>query len=130
MQVSSLVFSRCQAAVRAWIEDLVADWDFKQVVPSHFDAPVPCNGQELVAAFQRSTDVYSVTDAQRAEAGEIDDGQGEPEAPQGLLQQLLALRRAGSKPGENVLDPTDLKALENLNWFLEVTRSVDKRPGR
>lgn len=121
-----MVFSRCQATVREWIEDMCASWDFKHIVPAHFDAPVPCNGKELVAAFQRSTDVYSVTDAAARGA---DVPAGPPEA-KGLLRRLLELRLAGSKPGESVLDRRDLKALENINWFLEVTRSIDRRPGK
>lgn len=44
-----------------------------------------------------------------------------------LLQRLLALRRSGSRPGENVVDASDLKALDNINWFLEATGAIKKR---
>lgn len=121
MQVSSLVFSRCGEAVREWVEDMAESWAFKQIVPSHFDAPVPCTGRELIAAYQRSSDVYA--DGDDADSARTADGGGG-----GLLQKLLALRMAGSRPGENVLDAADLKALEFLNRLLEKIGAVNKRP--
>jgi hypothetical protein len=130
VQVSSLVYSRCQAAVREWLADMVESWDFKQVVPSHFDAPVPCNGRELIAAFQRSTDVYNAAHGEgRRGTNTTEDGQQQKFEGLGFLQQLLELRKAGSRPGENVLDPADLKALENVNGFLEGIRAVARRSG-
>ena len=140
-QVSSLVYSRCSGAVRAWLDDMIADWDFRQLVPSHFDAPVPCTGRELIAAFQRSSDVYSAAtggsgrtmpEVEREGAagpGRNDENGGRGSGGGGFLRRLLELRKAGSKPGEDVLDPADLKALENINWFLETLRAVDRRPG-
>jgi hypothetical protein len=112
--------------VREWLADISDSWDFKQVVPSHFDAPVPCSGRELIAAFQRSTDVYSEADKERT-GGSKSGVQGFKMDELGFLQQLMELRKAGSKPGENVLDPADLKALENVNWFLEAVRAVKRR---
>lgn len=122
LQVSSLVFSRCGDAVKDWIEDMAGSWAFKQIVPSHFDALVPCTGRELIAAYQRSSDVYG-NDAAAAEPAAA-DGAGAG----GFLQQLLALRLAGGRPGETVLNAADLKALEWLNRNLESIGAVKKRP--
>ena len=116
MQVSELVYKRVPAAVRLWIEEIAADWSFNKIVPSHFDAPIICTPKDLIAAYQRSTSVYDGVSRE------------EKEEPVGLLQQLLALRNTGSKPGVNVLNPNDLKALDNINWFLEALNVIDKAP--
>lgn len=116
------MFSRCGDAVREWIEDMEESWAFRQIVPCHFDAPVPCTGRELIAAYQRSSDVYA---DDVSAAGAPGDGGA---TGGGFLQQLLALRLAGGRPGETVLDAADLKALETLNRVLENIGAVKKRP--
>lgn len=72
------MYSRCGKYVRKWIEGMAADWDFKQIVPAHFAAPISCTGKELIAAFQRSTDVYEpeVSDKGATERGSGDTAGG------------------------------------------------------
>ena len=72
------MYSRCGEYVRKWIEAMAEDWDFKQIVPAHFAAPIPCTGRELVAAFQRSTDVYEPFVPQGDAAGDSEVGKGAP----------------------------------------------------
>ena len=89
LQVGSLVFSRCGEAVREWIEDMAESWAFKQIVPCHFDAPVPCTGRELIAAYQRSSDVYADDTTAGGTAASATDGSA---GGGGFLQQLAQLR--------------------------------------
>ena len=30
-----------------WIEDIASNWDFRQIIPAHFAAPVPATPQDL-----------------------------------------------------------------------------------
>ena len=34
-----------------WVEDICGDWDFRQVVPCHFEAPVKAGPAEFRRAF-------------------------------------------------------------------------------
>lgn len=44
-----LVFPRCRPALLAWIRRLAALEGVRQVIPAHYEAPVPCDGAGLEA---------------------------------------------------------------------------------
>ncbi|WP_094559512.1 DUF4336 domain-containing protein [Synechococcus sp. 8F6] len=44
-----LVFPRCQAALLGWIRALAAHPELRWLVPAHYDAPVPCSPERLMA---------------------------------------------------------------------------------
>lgn len=48
--LQTLIFNRGPQAVRAWA-DRIAQWDFTQVIPCHFSAPVQATPSEFRAAF-------------------------------------------------------------------------------
>jgi hypothetical protein len=42
-----LVFPRTQAAIVAWLRQLAGIEDLRWVVPAHYEAPLPCSGEQL-----------------------------------------------------------------------------------
>jgi hypothetical protein len=63
-----LILNRAPTQTIAWV-DRVAQWDFSQIIPCHFDAPITATPQEFRAAFnflERSSspdDLLSTADA-------------------------------------------------------------------
>ncbi|MGB3296987.1 MAG: DUF4336 domain-containing protein [Phormidesmis sp.] len=49
--LQTLIFNRDPKAVLAWV-DRIAQWDFDQVIPCHFKAPVKATPQEFYRAFE------------------------------------------------------------------------------
>lgn len=48
--IIQIILSRAPEAAQTWV-NTVAAWDFKQVVPAHFDAPLAMSSREFVATF-------------------------------------------------------------------------------
>ena len=48
--LQTLILNRAPVATLAWV-DRVVSWNFKQIIPCHFDAPVATNPQEFARAF-------------------------------------------------------------------------------
>jgi Domain of unknown function (DUF4336) len=66
--LQTLILNRAPTQTIAWV-DRVAQWDFSQIIPCHFDAPITATPQEFRAAFnflERSSstdDLLSTADA-------------------------------------------------------------------
>ena len=43
----ALVFSKIPGPSRRWINSMTRDWDIRSVIPCHFAAPVPANGDDI-----------------------------------------------------------------------------------
>ncbi|MEL7406786.1 MAG: DUF4336 domain-containing protein [Cyanobacteria bacterium J06558_2] len=48
--LQTLILNRAPQKTLQWVEQ-VAQWDFKQIIPCHFTAPISTNGQEFRQAF-------------------------------------------------------------------------------
>lgn len=49
--IIQIIFSRAPQAALKWVEK-VSSWDFKRVVPAHFDAPIPMDSKEFGETFK------------------------------------------------------------------------------
>ena len=49
--LKTLVFSTEPELSREWIDDICASWNFRQIVPAHFSAPIPAGPKDLKKAF-------------------------------------------------------------------------------
>lgn len=49
--VEVLVYSKVKAAVREWVDDICSSWDFRQIIPCHFSAPIRAGPAEFRRAF-------------------------------------------------------------------------------
>merc|ERR1712087_666427 len=49
--VRTLIYSQNPARVQTWV-DTVAQWDFEQIIPAHFEAPIQATPKDFVAAFR------------------------------------------------------------------------------
>lgn len=63
--LQTLILNRAPQQTIAWI-DLVAQWDFEQIIPCHFDSPITATPQQFRAAFtflenQSPAEINSVT---------------------------------------------------------------------
>jgi hypothetical protein len=42
-----LVFGNAVLATRAWVDDIASSWDFRRIIPCHFDAPIAARPADL-----------------------------------------------------------------------------------
>lgn len=42
------------AQVTTWVDEIVAEWDFQQIIPCHFDAPIKAGPAQFQRAFAAS----------------------------------------------------------------------------
>lgn len=67
--VRTLIYARDPKSVRDWVDRVSARWDFKVVVPAHFDAPVGAGVSEFRKAFEfledGSVDAFNGEDLRR-----------------------------------------------------------------
>lgn len=49
--VRSLLYAQDPASVRKWVDTITGKWDFKRVIPAHWEGPVDANTVEFRAAF-------------------------------------------------------------------------------
>ena len=59
--LQSLILNRDRQATLTWIDKL-ASWDFQQIIPCHFDAPIIANSQQLRQSFSFLEPVWSFGD--------------------------------------------------------------------
>lgn len=111
--VETLVYSKVPRTVTAWVDSICKDWNFKQIIPCHFDAPIPSSPEEFRRAFSFAYDELDV--------------QGEPSAAAGWTFILASFLR-GSKPRTRVVvfPDKDMMALRNLNNTLISSGAVKR----
>jgi hypothetical protein len=49
--LKTLVFSTEPELSKEWIEDITRSWNFTQIIPAHFSAPIPAGPKDLKRAF-------------------------------------------------------------------------------
>ncbi|GFH33703.1 uncharacterized protein HaLaN_33111, partial [Haematococcus lacustris] len=49
--VELLVYNKVLPYVRAWVDDIVSSWNFRQIIPCHFAAPVKADPLDFKRAF-------------------------------------------------------------------------------
>ncbi len=59
--LQSLILNRDRQATLTWIDKL-ASWDFQQIIPCHFDAPIIANSQQLRQSFSFLEPAWSFGD--------------------------------------------------------------------
>ncbi|PNW73530.1 hypothetical protein CHLRE_13g562750v5 [Chlamydomonas reinhardtii] len=131
--VETLVYSKIPKSVVEWVEDICGDWDFRQVVPCHFEAPVKAGPAEFRRAFAFAYE--------QAEREGLLAPRPEPEPPKplplplpgflsGLLGKLVAAPApagpGGVGPRPVVFPETDMKTLNSLNNSLLFVGAVKR----
>lgn len=133
--LKTLVFSTTPALARAWVDSICRDWDFRQIIPAHFTAPVPATPADLRAAFGF---VYEEEQpSTSAAAASKPSGSANPaKALDGLLLGLLggggraAAAKGPAVPPTSragvVYPPADIAALDSARRLLEGAGVVNK----
>lgn len=101
--LKTLVFGTTPSASRDWVDSICEDWDFKQVIPAHFTAPIQARPADLKAAF-----------------GFLYDG-NEKINKYGLLKNVF-----GTGPKTIEYPEDDIKALKSAREFLVKAGIVNK----
>lgn len=103
--------------VRAWVDSIAADWNFRQIIPCHFAGPVACNPREFRKAYEWL----------EAESGEFASGaQEEPEAAAPARKGGLPAwwpfaeprGKASKRSAYFTFPEADMKLLNGLNKIL------------
>uniref|UniRef100_A0A1D2ABJ0 Uncharacterized protein n=1 Tax=Auxenochlorella protothecoides TaxID=3075 RepID=A0A1D2ABJ0_AUXPR len=102
-----LVFPAISAAARDWVGAMCGEWDFRRVIPAHFDAPVRAGPADLRAAFQFLWD---------GPEGAVEAVERPALGWAGLLRRLRPGGVNGPAPVE--YDARDMQALRSLHAFL------------
>eukprot|EP00308_Calcidiscus_leptoporus_P003595 CAMPEP_0119382678 /NCGR_PEP_ID=MMETSP1334-20130426/74129_1 /TAXON_ID=127549 /ORGANISM="Calcidiscus leptoporus, Strain RCC1130" /LENGTH=108 /DNA_ID=CAMNT_0007403239 /DNA_START=17 /DNA_END=344 /DNA_ORIENTATION=- len=67
--VRTLVYAQDPARVKRWAERVAARWDFTQIVPAHWEAPVAASPRDLERAFaflgDETVDAFPAADLAR-----------------------------------------------------------------
>ncbi|KAG2424024.1 hypothetical protein HXX76_014848 [Chlamydomonas incerta] len=132
--VETLVYSKIPKSVVEWVEDICGEWDFRQVVPCHFEAPVKAGPAEFRRAFAFAYE--------QAEREGLLPPRPEPQPPKplplplpgflaGLLGKLGGAAPAPAGPGgvgprPVVFPETDMKTLNSLNNSLLALGAVKR----
>lgn len=103
--LKTLVFSTEPELSKDWIDSICRDWNFRQIIPAHFDAPVRATPADLRRAF-----------------GFLYDGQQDKQQG-GLFGGLFG---GGAAPGKVQYPPEDIKALDSAKAFLVKAGVVNK----
>jgi hypothetical protein len=56
--VRTLIYAQNPARVREWVDRVAARWDFDQIVPAHFQAPIQASPRDFARAFAFLEDVH------------------------------------------------------------------------
>ena len=103
--LKTLVFSTEPELSREWIEDITGSWNFTQIIPAHFSAPIPAGPKDLKRAFGF---LYEGT-----------GGRAPTQGPESLFNSLSSLFSPG-RPASNAqtYPADDIKALNAAKEFL------------
>lgn len=106
--LKTLVFTTEPELSRDWVESICKDWNFKQIIPAHFTAPIQATPKDLRKAFSFLYD------------GEVLKSRKNGD---GFLSKLF-----GGDPssGNNLYPAEDIKALDNAKEFLVKAGVVNK----
>ena len=126
-----LVFGTTPALARAWVDSICRDWEFRQIIPAHFTAPIPATPADLRAAFAFA---YEDLPGAAAEGEAPASGANPARALDGLLLGLLRGGGGGAKRAAvarteraGVEYPADdIAALTSARRFLEGAGVVDR----
>eukprot|EP00951_Prasinocladus_malaysianus_P009631 scaffold70307_cov44-Prasinocladus_malaysianus.AAC.2 len=109
-------------AVRTWVDDIVRDWKFKQIIPCHFAAPIPATPKDFRQAFdwlEAESQEFGSAGA-KTEANVADEE--EERQSKGSLGWLSALRPPGAVAGKKnnffKYNEADMKLLNGINETL------------
>lgn len=103
--LKTLVFSTEPELSREWIDDICKSWNFRQIVPAHFSAPIPAGPKDLKAAFYF-----------------LYEDQPKTPSPGSFLSSLF--NPSIGKPAKASYPEEDIKALNAARKFLVRTGAI------
>ncbi|GFR43070.1 hypothetical protein Agub_g4077, partial [Astrephomene gubernaculifera] len=125
--VQTLVYNKIPKSVVEWVEEMCTDWNFRQIIPCHFAAPIRAGPADLRRAFTFAYDLAA------AEGLLPTPPQQPPQQQEGLLPGFLSglgglLSAIGERLGGGgggaaawqpvVFPPADMRTLNSLNETL------------
>ena len=117
-----LVFGNARAEAKAWIDDICASWDFRRIIPAHFDAPIPARPADLRAAFS------FLADEDLGTAPLSGAGAAQASTPLSALASLFGGGKGGGGKGGGavIFDSADMRALDGLAGSLRSSGVLNK----
>lgn len=112
--VATLVFSTTPAVARQWVDAICKDWNFRQIIPAHFTAPIQATPADLRAAFSFVYDDASTGDKSASKT------QG------GILGGVLRALNMNANARRVVYPEDDIRALNSAKEFLKSAGVVNK----
>ncbi|KAL6745998.1 hypothetical protein V8C86DRAFT_2957901 [Haematococcus lacustris] len=109
--VELLVYNKVLPYVRAWVDDIVSSWNFRQIIPCHFAAPVKADPLDFKRAF-----TFAYQGQQDQEEDERSNAATTPTGPLSFLTSLFGPKSSSTKLTRPVVFPeADVRALNALN---------------
>ncbi|CAM6117338.1 unnamed protein product [Calypogeia fissa] len=103
--IKTLVYNKVPDKVKTWVDTIVTDWKFKQIIPCHFDAPVAADARTFRNAFSFLSDLLVEDEEERESPWS---------AIAGFFQRTI------------VYPAADMKTLSSLDDFLVFAGAVRK----
>lgn len=103
--IKTLVFNKVPDQVKVWTDSMASEWNFRQIIPAHFAAPIKAGPNDLRATFSFLDDLVS-----------------EPPPKEGIFQVLNKFLSKGA----SFFSGEDMKTLSTLDSLLVSVGAVKK----
>ena len=117
--LKTLVFSTEPELSKEWIEDICSSWNFTQIIPAHFTAPIPAGPNDLRRAFGFLYESKSGNTANRSNTSNKSAGAAS------FLDAAASMFRKSPAAAAQTYPEEDIKALNAAKEFLVKVGAVN-----
>lgn len=120
--LKTLVFSTEPELSKEWIEDICSSWNFTQIIPAHFTAPIPAGPNDLRRAFGFLYESKSGNTANRSNRSNTSNKSAGAAA---FLDAAASMFRKSPAAAAQTYPEEDIKALNAAKEFLVKVGAVN-----
>ena len=113
--LKTLVFSTEPELSKEWIEDICSSWNFTQIIPAHFTAPIPAGPNDLRRAFGFLYESKSGNTANRSNRSNTSNKSA---GAASFLDAAASMFRKSPAAAAQTYPEEDIKALNAAKEFL------------
>jgi hypothetical protein len=120
--LKTLVFSTEPELSKEWIEDICSSWNFTQIIPAHFTAPIPAGPNDLRRAFGFLYESKSGNTANRSNRSNTSNKSA---GAASFLDAAASMFRKSPAAAAQTYPEEDIKALNAAKEFLVKVGAVN-----
>ena len=120
--LKTLVFSTEPELSKEWIEDICSSWNFTQIIPAHFTAPIPAGPNDLRRAFGF---LYESKSGNTANRSNTSNTSNKSAGAASFLDAAASMFRKSPAAAAQTYPEEDIKALNAAKEFLVKVGAVN-----